>query len=105
MWDGDLPFLPVSAETGMNLEELREDIFRRLEIIRVYSKAPGKATSKDAPYTLKAGSTLMDFAAAVHKDFTRDLKSGRVWGSSAFDGQSVSSDYVLADGDVVELRL
>jgi len=28
-----------------------------------------------------------------------------VWGSTAFDGQNVSSDYVLSDGDVVELHI
>jgi ribosome-interacting GTPase 1 len=28
-----------------------------------------------------------------------------VWGSSAFDGQNVASDYVLADGDIVELHI
>jgi len=27
-----------------------------------------------------------------------------VWGSAAFDGQMVSRDYILQDGDVVELR-
>ena len=105
LYEGDIPILAVSAETGDNLDRLREDAFNALEIIRVYSKAPRKSTSKDAPYTLKKGSTTLDFAAAVHKDFTRKLKSARVWGSGAFDGQSVSSDYVLADGDVVELRL
>ena len=105
LWEGEIPISAVSAQSGQDLEQLREEIFRSLEIIRVYSKAPGKATSKDAPYTLKAGSTLLDFAKAVHKDFSARLKHARVWGSTAFDGQNVSSDYVLSDGDVVELHI
>jgi len=105
LWEGDIPILPVSAAGGSNLERLREDIFRALEIIRVYSKAPGKQKSAGSPYTVKTGSTLLDFARVVHKDFSEKLKLARVWGSSAFDGQSVSSDYVLADGDVVELHI
>jgi len=32
------------------------------------------------------------------------LKTARVWGSTAFDGQMVTRDYVLQDGDIVELR-
>lgn len=104
-WEGDIPLFPVSAKDGSNLEQLRKEIFRELDIIRVYSKTPGKATSKGTPYTLKAGSTLLAFAAAVHKDFSEKLRSARVWGSSAFDGQSVSADHVLADGDIVELRI
>ncbi len=105
LWEGDLPILGVSAETGRDLDRLREAVFRSLEIIRVYSKAPGKRVSEEAPFTVKAGSTLLEFAAVVHKDFSMKLKHARVWGSSAFDGQSVSSDYVLADGDIVELHI
>ncbi|MBI5117633.1 TGS domain-containing protein [Candidatus Poribacteria bacterium] len=104
LWEGDLPILAISAEKGRNLESLRSEIFQSLEIIRVYSKAPGKSLHKDTPFTLKVGSTLLDFAAAVHKDFAENLKHGRVWGSVAFPGQNVSSDYVLADGDIVELH-
>ncbi len=105
LWEGDLPIIGVSAETGRDLEGLRETVFRSLEIIRVYSKAPGKRASEDAPYTVKAGSTLLEFAGVVHKDFSMKLKHARVWGSSAFDGQSVATDFVLADGDVVELHI
>ena len=39
------------------------------------------------------------------KDFHKKLKSALVWGSSRFDGQAVPRDYILADGDVVELQL
>ena len=28
----------------------------------------------------------------------------RVWGSGAFEGQTVQRDHVLADGDVVEIH-
>ncbi|MBI4830906.1 MAG: TGS domain-containing protein, partial [Candidatus Lindowbacteria bacterium] len=105
LWEGDIPILAVSAGKGRNLESLREEIFRGLEIIRVYSRAPGKSAHKDAPFTLKSGSTLLDFANVVHKDFAENLKYGRVWGSAAFPGQNVSSDFVLADGDIVELHM
>jgi len=32
------------------------------------------------------------------------VKSARVWGSGAFDGQTVGRDHVLRDKDVVELH-
>ncbi len=57
------------------------------------------------PFVFKKGSTVADMAAKVHKDFYENLKSARVWGSSAFDGQMVQKDYVLQEGDVVELRI
>jgi len=34
-----------------------------------------------------------------------NLKAARLWGSSVFDGQLVQRDYVLQDGDVLELKI
>jgi len=54
---------------------------------------------------LKQGSTVEEFAAKVHQDFAKNLKAARVWGSGDFEGQMVSRDYVLHEGDIVELRI
>jgi ribosome-interacting GTPase 1 len=101
----DWTLLPVSATTGRNLERLRHVVFEWLEIIRVYSKPPGEKPDLSAPFVLKKGSTVGEFAGKIHQDFSEKLKSVRVWGSAAYDGQMVSRDHVLQDGDVVELRI
>jgi len=31
------------------------------------------------------------------------LKSARVWGDVVYDGQQVGCDYILQDGDIIEL--
>jgi ribosome-interacting GTPase 1 len=103
--EDDWPLVPVSATTGRNLEFLKRVVFEQLEIIRVYSKPPGKKPDLDRPFVLPKGSTVEDMAAKVHRDFLDKLKAARVWGSADFDGQMVARDYALADGDVVELRL
>jgi ribosome-interacting GTPase 1 len=103
--EGDWPLVPVSATTGRNLESLKRMVFDQLEIIRVYSKPPGKKPDLERPFVLPKGSTVQDMAAKVHRDFLDNLKAARVWGSADFDGQMVARDYVLADGDVVELRI
>ncbi|MEA3349170.1 MAG: GTPase, partial [Chloroflexota bacterium] len=97
---GDFPLIPVSAKTGRNLDQLRQAVFDKLNIIRVYSRPPGKEPDFSSPFVMKKGGTVEKFAGKVHKDFLDNLKSARVWGSSAFDGQMVSRDYVLQDGDV-----
>ncbi len=97
--------IPISALTGYGIEALKQSIYDQLNIIRVYSKAPGREPDKNSPFVLEAGSTVEEFAAKVHQDFARNLKSARVWGSSDFEGQMVSRDYVLKDGDVVELKI
>jgi ribosome-interacting GTPase 1 len=101
----ECPSVAVSATTGRNLERLKKLVFDSLGVLRVYSKAPGKEPDYATPFVLKKGSTVEDFAGRVHKDFLENLKAARVWGSSAFDGQMVARDYVLHDGDVVELRI
>jgi ribosome-interacting GTPase 1 len=104
--EGDYPLIPVSVKTGFNLEGLKERIFEMLGVIRVYSKAPGKEADKTAPFVVDKGILLADFAGKVHKDFRDNLKSAKIWGTSAdFPGQLVSRDHMLEDEDVVELQI
>jgi hypothetical protein len=100
-----LPILPVSAADGTGLEDLRARIFRILHVIRVYSKAPGKKAEHDSPFILKCGSTVMDIASAVHKDFSEKLAYSRLWRGAEITGQMVNRDFTLQDEDVVELHL
>jgi uncharacterized protein len=72
-------------------------------IIRIYTKPPGKEADKKSPFIVPLGSTLADLAGKVHNDFVNKLKYARAWGKSVRDGQMVQRDYVLQDGDVVEL--
>ncbi len=102
----DYPMVPVSVKTGHNIDILKNTIFEILGVIRVYSKAPGKEVDRSAPFVVENGIHLNDFAGKVHKDFQENLKSARIWGTSAdFPGQMVSRDHVLEDEDIVELQI
>jgi len=96
--------LTVSSQ-GNNLEGLKEKLFEILDVIRVYGKPADREADMERPFILKRGGTVLDFAGQVHKDIPEQLKSALVWGSSKFDGQAVARDYVLEDGDIVELQL
>jgi len=100
-----LPFIAISAKKGTGLEELKLAIYQMLNIIRVYTKAPGQKPDFTDPIVLDRGSTLENAAAAVHKDFIHKLKYARIWGSGKHDGLMVKRDHVLQDGDVIELHL
>ncbi len=95
----------ISAEHGTGLEELRDALYQGLEVIRVYTKKPGKPADMEAPFTIKRGGTLMDLAALIHRELPEKLKSARVWGTGVFDGQTVPRDHVLHDRDVVEIHV
>jgi small GTP-binding protein len=101
----EFPVLTISAASGSNLEALPRTLYDGLRILRVYTKSPGKKPELDAPFVLQQGSTVLDVAAAVHKDIAASLKFAKVWGVDKFDGQRVTRDYVVQDGDVIELHI
>ncbi len=103
-WADRFPLAAVSCSTGEGLQEMRRFVFENSRILRVYAKEPGKEAEMDKPFTLGAGSTVLDFAAMVHKDFVSHLQYACIWGSGKFDGQRVQRTYALHDGDVVELH-
>jgi ribosome-interacting GTPase 1 len=94
----------ISAQSGDGLAELRKEIYLALGVIRVYTKQPGKPAERKSPFTPPVGSTVAELAGMVHRDLENAVKSARVWGSGAFDGQTVGRDHVLADQDIVELH-
>ena len=103
--EADWPMMAVSVESGYNLDVLKAYLFDQLDIVRVYSKMPGKEPDLETPFVMRGKPTLEEFASKIHQDFYTKLKSARVWGSTAFDRQQVQRDYVLRDGDVVELKI
>jgi ribosome-interacting GTPase 1 len=101
----DIPATGISTTAGQGLEELRRTLFDRAGIVRAYTKEPGKDPDMGTPFTMPVGSTVIDLAQTVHKDFASGLKYACIWGSSKFPGQRVQRDYELRDGDVVELHI
>jgi ribosome-interacting GTPase 1 len=101
--DMSLPIYAISAQSGAGLEELKRALYAALDVVRVYTRPPHGKPDFTAPTILPRGSTVEDLAAKIHKDLQANLKYALVWGSTKFDGQRVGRDYVLADGDVVEL--
>ncbi len=99
-----LPIIPASALTGTGIEGLPPAMFEMLDVIRVYSKAPGKKADLTAPFILKKGATVLEAAEAIHKDFVEKLRYARLWGRNEYQGQMIGRDHVLEDGDIVELH-
>ncbi|MBL1214558.1 MAG: TGS domain-containing protein [Ignavibacteriae bacterium] len=97
--------LPISIKAGRNIDEAEQFIIRELEMIRIYSKPPGEEPDLTQPFVLHSGSTLEEFAAKVHRDFAKNLKSAKLWGKRVHDGQMVGRDHILYDGDIVELHI
>jgi ribosome-interacting GTPase 1 len=103
-YGAQLPTIAISV-LGTGLDELRRQIFRMLDVIRVYTKEPGGKPEMTEPIILGRGSTVEMAAASIHKSFAQRMKYARIWGSGKFDGVMVKRDHVLQDGDIIELHL
>jgi len=96
--------VPFSIE-GPQLSNLSRQLFAMLDMVRVYTKRPGHALSRDdAPFVLKRGASVLDAAAAVHKDLVQRFQFAKVWNSDLFEGQRVEKTYLVQDGDIVEIH-
>jgi len=104
-YEGLFDRIAVSSLNGEGLEELKKKIFLLLSILRVYSKTPGKKPDMKDPYIFAKGSSLMDMAKAVHKDFAQKLRFARIWNKEKYQGQKVHRDYILQDEDILELHI
>jgi hypothetical protein len=104
-YGGQFPVIAISAKERIGLEELKLKIYQLLDVIRVYTKVPGKKPDFTDPIVIRRGSTLEDAAAEVHKDFRDKLKYARLWGSGKHDGIMVKRDHIMQDGDIIELHL
>ena len=103
--DADFEAVATSTVSGQGLADIGEFLFRGLEIVRVYTKTPGRPPEMDRPFTVRRGATVMDVARLVHKDIAGSLKYARAWGSGVYDGQQIGPEHRLCDADVVELHM
>lgn len=101
---GDRPFFPVSLQTRVGLDEMFREVVRVLDVIRVYTKHPGREADLAEPFVLPRGSTVEDAARAIHKELAAQMKFARGFGPRFHDGQAVGRDLVLEDGDVLEFH-
>ena len=98
--------LLISAQKRSHLDELKELIFERLDLIRVFLKEPTKDPDLDVPLIMSRGCTVRKVCEKLHKDFVEKFKFCRIWGKSAkFPGQKLMLGHELKDGDILELHL
>ena len=97
--------LTVSCKSPFGFEKLGAQLFRALDIIRVYTKEPVKEEHSPKPFILKRGATIADLARLIHTDFYRRFSYAKVWAKRLrFSPQKVGTSFVLEDKDIVELH-
>jgi hypothetical protein len=94
----------ISAVFGTNIEEIKKKIFSMMDIVRVYTKEPGKIPSNQ-PIVLDKNSTVKDAAEKIAKGFSSKIVETRISGpSSKFANQKVGLSHIVKDKDIVEFH-
>lgn len=100
----DTDLLLVSAEENINLDKLKEKLWNKLELMRIYMKKKGKEPDKEEPLIINKGSSIAEVQSSLPSRFQKEIDYARVWGKSAkFPGQKVGPNHILQDGDILEL--
>ena len=114
---------PISCFKKIGLEKLKKEIFDLLKIIRVYTKSHNQDLPDfEHPFIVRKNSRLIDLASQIHHNFTFSFKYAKLFGNpppllekmhlGKFHPQKVvggkkpqiiGKDYILQDGDVVEI--
>ncbi|KXB00644.1 GTP-binding protein [candidate division MSBL1 archaeon SCGC-AAA259O05] len=95
--------LYISAKSG-KLETLKEEMFEKLNFIRIYLKPRGKEADREEPLILKEGAAIEDLCREIHRDFEEKFRYARVWGESVkHPGEKVGKNHELSDEDIVSV--
>jgi len=98
----DMAVFRVSSLKEKEISKLKDALFGLLERVLVFTKKPGsKAAEK--PMSLPLHATVEDAAKVLHKDFEKNFRYAKIWGSAKYPGQRVARDYELKTGDTVEI--
>jgi small GTP-binding protein len=98
--------VPISAEKGVGLTRLKDEIYSTLRFMRVFLKPQGKEADMTDPMIVKQDSDVGMVCDAIHRDWRKRFRYANVWGPSAqFPGQKVGLDHPLRDADVLTIVL
>ncbi len=98
-------FVPISARTAWNFDELKERIWEYCKMLRIYTKPKGEIPDFDSPIILHARKPrISDLCDRIHRTLIEQYKFAWVWGSSVkHQPQKVGKDHFLHDEDVVQI--
>jgi len=103
--NGKLPVIAMSCEQKTGINELGQALLESLKVIRIYTKEPGSNKETGHPFVLKHGATINDLAKNIHKEFVQNFTFAMVWAKRLpFSPKKVGLNFVLDDGDIVEIH-
>lgn len=105
-FDDKIPIFPCSSYKCKVPEKSRIANFflDELDLIRVYTRNPRTGNIEKKPIILKRNSKVIDVAKMIHSRLYKNFKYAKVWSQRLkFSPQKVGRDFILEDGDIIEI--
>lgn len=94
----------ISCELQLGIEDLKEEIWRKLGLVRLYTKRRGVMPNFDDPMVVRENSTILQVCDAIHREMKNQFRYALVWGSSAkHSPQKCGLQHPVNDEDVVQV--
>ena len=91
-------FVPVSAESDVNIAALKEEIYKKLDFVRIYMRRRTGETDFKEPMIVRNGSSVLEVCNKVHRNIKDEFRYALIWGKSVKFGGPEGRDQPPADG-------
>jgi Predicted GTPase len=100
----NLPVLRASSCEELDKDFIARYFLEALGLIRVYTRNPKTGEVEKRPMVVGKGTRVIDVARLIHSDLYKGFKYAKVWSTRfEFSPRRVGRDFVLEDGDIVEI--
>ncbi|KAJ1984108.1 Ribosome-interacting GTPase 2 [Dimargaris verticillata] len=94
----------VSCSLKLNLDYLVDQLWKYLDLLRIYTKKRGEFPDLDEAMIMRNGSSIEHVCHSIHRSLVENFKYALVWGTSTkHDPQRVGLSHVVENEDVVQI--
>ncbi|MBL7156112.1 MAG: 50S ribosome-binding GTPase [Candidatus Pacebacteria bacterium] len=95
-------YISISVKKEIGIENLKEKIFEKLDIMRIYLRKDLKSNIEKEPLICKKNITVLQIANKISQELGNEIKGAKIKGPSALHlNQLVGLNHILKDMDQV----
>ncbi|CAG8491501.1 27644_t:CDS:10, partial [Gigaspora margarita] len=93
----------ISCEMDLNLDYLVEQVWKYLNLLRIYTKKRGEYPDLEGGLIVRKGATVEHVCHAIHRSLVEEFRYALVWGiSTKHNPQRVGLSHVMENEDNLE---
>lgn len=94
----------ISCEMDLNLDYLVEQVWKYLNLLRIYTKKRGEYPDLEGGLIVRKGATVEHVCHAIHRSLVEEFRYALVWGiSTKHNPQRVGLSHIMENEDVIQV--